>query len=54
MRMSFHYEQSPAVAAAAYFRALKPGGRLMIMEHPGCDGAASDGEAPSFIGYSLG
>ena len=47
MRMSFHYEHSPSKAGAAYFKALKPGGRLMIMEHPGCSWATKDDENPS-------
>lgn len=37
MRMSFHYDPYPAAAAAAYYKALKPGGLVWIAEHPGCD-----------------
>ena len=47
MRMSFHYEHEPAAAATSYFRALRPGGRLMIMEHPGCAWASLDTGSPS-------
>ena len=36
LRMSFHYEHHPATAAAAFYKALKPGGLLWIAEHPGC------------------
>ena len=51
MRMSFHYEHNPSSAAASYFRALRPGGRLMIMEHPGCDEATAN-DAPSLPTFS--
>jgi SAM-dependent methyltransferase len=47
MRMSFHYEHEPMAAAASYFRALRPGGKLMIMEHPGCSWASMDNGSPS-------
>jgi len=51
MRMSFHYEHNPSSAPASYFRALRPGGRLMIMEHPGCEQANAD-DSPSLATFS--
>ena len=49
MRMSFHYERYPAFAAAAYYKALRPGGLLFIAEHPGCDDPWGDKLTPDDI-----
>ena len=46
MRMSFHYEPKPIPALAAYYRALKKGGKLIIMEHPLCKAAEASKANP--------